>query len=409
MCLEPTGLLWIGCLIGLFLDPKIQIRYIDTKHQIPNTLTKGHLTRDEWNNLLHLFNLRLFSSLCCAKNLSLLSCITERMAKRMQEQKEENRIAAKSRLTVTNLTSSVATSSSPVNSPIASRSPGILKASSRQVGLPGRPDASTNQNSNPDAALKDGKEMLNFSSAQGKPVATGQDQKSLNLQQKSVIRTRKLVATEVQGCSGNPEIPGDSEDSEPKGRIWPHHFRISPDCAPHKKKVCSIVRKIYDRKPTDVLNDLDVNTAIWDRFMSVTLQAAVHLVRDYLQNIRSVKNLSSKSVEQLLWTTEKLIQEQTEIIGLSTINWNQSVWRESSLLCDGAVRIMKSKTYVFSDSAPCLEGISPEPAQGWKYKIKWYLETRYLNEVDRIDGEPMENRWNSSGKFRRIHYTGNSH
>ena len=74
------------------------------------------------------------------------------MAKRMQGQSEENRIVAESRPMVMNLTSSVASSSSSVDSPIASRRPGVLKASSRQVGLPGRPDASANQNSNPDAA-----------------------------------------------------------------------------------------------------------------------------------------------------------------------------------------------------------------------------------------------------------------
>ena len=33
---------------------------------------------------------------------------------------------------------------------------------------------------------------------------------------------------------------------------------------------------------TDDLNDLGVNTAMWCIFMSVTLQAAVHLGRDFL-------------------------------------------------------------------------------------------------------------------------------
>ena len=40
------------------LDPKIPIRHIDTKHQIADILTKGNFTRDEWNNLLHLFYVR---------------------------------------------------------------------------------------------------------------------------------------------------------------------------------------------------------------------------------------------------------------------------------------------------------------------------------------------------------------
>ena len=34
------------------LDPKIQIRYIDTTHQLADILTKGNFTRDEWDSLL---------------------------------------------------------------------------------------------------------------------------------------------------------------------------------------------------------------------------------------------------------------------------------------------------------------------------------------------------------------------
>ena len=180
------------------------------------------------------------------------------------------------------------------------------------------------------------------------------------------------VTTEHQGCSGKSKIPEDSGDSKLESRIWPHHFSVSPDNVPHMEKVFSIVRKIYDRKPTDDMKDLDVNTAIWSIFMSVTLQAAVHLGPDYSMNLRSVKNQSSKSLEQSFRTTERLIKGQTETTGVSTINWDQRTWREFSLLCDRAVRIMNSKTYVFSGSVLCLGGISPEPFQAWKdnnYKV----------------------------------------
>ena len=37
------------------LDPNIQICYIDTKNQHADMLTKRNFTRDELNNLLHLF------------------------------------------------------------------------------------------------------------------------------------------------------------------------------------------------------------------------------------------------------------------------------------------------------------------------------------------------------------------
>ena len=36
-------------------DHKIQIKYIDTKNQLADILTKGNCTRDEWNHLLCLF------------------------------------------------------------------------------------------------------------------------------------------------------------------------------------------------------------------------------------------------------------------------------------------------------------------------------------------------------------------
>ena len=44
------------------LDSKIQIKYIDTKNQLADILTKGNFTRDEWNHLLNLFNTSHFSS-----------------------------------------------------------------------------------------------------------------------------------------------------------------------------------------------------------------------------------------------------------------------------------------------------------------------------------------------------------
>ena len=101
------------------LDHNIQIRYINTKHQLAAFLTKGNFIRDAWNNLLHLCNISHFSSLCCAENFSLISC-TKTMAKRMQEQKEDNRIVAKSKPTAVNLAVTVSTSSSSVSDPIAS-------------------------------------------------------------------------------------------------------------------------------------------------------------------------------------------------------------------------------------------------------------------------------------------------
>ena len=47
------------------LDTKIQIKYIDTKNQLADILTRGNFTRDEWNYLWCLFNISHFSSTVC--------------------------------------------------------------------------------------------------------------------------------------------------------------------------------------------------------------------------------------------------------------------------------------------------------------------------------------------------------
>ena len=75
------------------LDPKIQIKYIDTKNQLADILRKGNFTRDEWNHLLTLFNISHFSSTACIAA----------MAKRAQQESGEGRVTAKSR-PVMNLT-----------------------------------------------------------------------------------------------------------------------------------------------------------------------------------------------------------------------------------------------------------------------------------------------------------------
>ena len=47
------------------LDPKIQVKYIDTKNQLADILTKGRFTRIECHNLLHLFNIMNDTTFSC--------------------------------------------------------------------------------------------------------------------------------------------------------------------------------------------------------------------------------------------------------------------------------------------------------------------------------------------------------
>ena len=116
------------------LDPKIQIKYIDTKNQLADILTKGNFTRDEWNHLLNLFNISHFSSTAC----------TAAMAKRAQQGSGEERVTAKSR-PVMNFTArmpsvvSSSTSSNPVRTSYGYQDPGKSVAGDDRSGKPERP------------------------------------------------------------------------------------------------------------------------------------------------------------------------------------------------------------------------------------------------------------------------------
>ena len=83
------------------LDPKIQIKYVDTKNQLADMLTKGSFTRDEWNHHLRLLNIMNFSMFSCSHFSKFLSYPIRKqsaMSNRRQEgTSEESSPMAKSR------------------------------------------------------------------------------------------------------------------------------------------------------------------------------------------------------------------------------------------------------------------------------------------------------------------------
>ena len=123
--LSRTHRVALDCLFDrINLDPKIQIKYIDTKNQLADILTKGNFKRDEWNHLLCLFNISHFSSINSL----------EAMSKRTQEDAGEERVTAKSK-PMMNLVSRHRVRDPNVLASTASESPGKTKSESQNVPL----------------------------------------------------------------------------------------------------------------------------------------------------------------------------------------------------------------------------------------------------------------------------------
>ena len=114
-------------------------------------------------------------------------------------------------------------------------------------------------------------------------------------------------------------------------------------------KVHSIAQKMYGRSSVDELNDLDVNTALWGIFVNVTLEAAVHLDQDHMENLRFSKKQLLKSVKEFFQMTEKLIKDHKEINNLTTIDYKEFTWRSTTLdyecqnLCLRRLRALSGK------------------------------------------------------------------
>ena len=127
--------------------------------------------------------------------------------------------------------------------------------------------------------------------------------------------------------------------------------------------------------------------------MSVTLQAAVPLGKDYTENLRSTKNQPKKSLRQLFQVSERLITDQTEITGPTTIDWQQPMWDYS---VNDKLFSLQLPEPVFSDSVHVWEVSVLNQSKPWEREIRWFLGTRYLQDLDRIDGEQMEFVWKFS-------------
>ena len=69
-----------------------------------------------------------------------------------------------------------------------------------------------------------------------------------------------------------------------------------------------------------------------------------------------------------------------------------------------AIKLIKAKVYLFSDSVLRVGGIRefPEPNTEWERRLAWFKSSHQYSELDGIDGELVEFEWMI---FPRTHHT----
>ena len=106
--------------------------------------------------------------------------------------------------------------------------------------------------------------------------------------------------------------------------------------------------------------------------MSVTLESAVLMGKNYLDNCHSIANTKDLTLRQMFDTSTRLVSEQDEISGLETIGWENHSWKYLFLIGEERIiNLQRTMVYVFSDSVLCFGKIleNPQSNDAWEDRL----------------------------------------
>ena len=289
------------------LDPKVQIKYIDTKNQLADILTKGNFTRDEWNHLLCLFNISHFSSTVCS----------DTMAKRSQQDSGGERVTAKSRpmmnliaRTPSHVSSS--TSVSPGERSYGSQDPWSSIAKEHRSGRLGKGtdifEASDHYHEQFMESLssasyskwdddrawssQEWKTEIKTYDRSGRPdktswrmvrkVRPGHEEILLDGTAQSVRNEETL-----RDRSGRPDDINSREEARPQQVVIGNdesELELSVESRSFVNRVNDQVRK-RQKRISNVTGDGEEHSMIWRMFMAVTMESAVFMGKNYQNNL----------------------------------------------------------------------------------------------------------------------------
>ena len=105
------------------------------------------------------------------------------------------------------------------------------------------------------------------------------------------------------------------------------------------------------KRISNVAGDGEEHFMMLRMFMSVTMDSAVFMGKNYLNNCQSIANTIDLTLRQMFDISTRLVFEQDEISGLETIGWENHSWKYLSLIGgERVIDLQRTEVYVFSDS-----------------------------------------------------------
>ena len=138
--------------------------------------------------------------------------------------------------------------------------------------------------------------------------------------------------------SGGPDV-------DPQREATQQQFVIGNDEAELEFSVesRSFVNRVNDqvrkrqKRISNVTENGEKHSMIWGMFMTVTMESAVFMRKNYLNNCQSIANTTDLTLKQMFDISTRLVSEQDEISGLETIGSENHSWKYLSLIGDERV------------------------------------------------------------------------
>ena len=211
--------------------------------------------------------------------------------------------------------------------------------------------------------------------------------------------------------SGRPDNINSQEVARPQNFIMGSdttELELSVESRSFVNRVNDQVRK-RQKIISNVAGEAEEHSIIWRTFMTVTMESATFMGKNFQDNQNSIVNTADLTLKEMFDISAKLVAEQDEMSNLETIGWDKHSWKYLSLIDDERIiNLQRAKVYVFSDSVLCLGKIHQHPKsnEAWKDRIGWITADESSRDYDGINGEPTEFEWNIFPGFTTLQLCG---
>ena len=274
------------------LDPKIQIKYIDTRNQLADIYTKGNFTRDEWNHFLCLLNISHFS----------YTDYSEVMSKRTQKDAGEERVTAKSKPMMN------------FGSRCSERNPNLFASTASESLVKTRHESQLLLSSWNEQHHRTGRLVLDAYSSSYSEWNADEAWSSQEWKSDELLEDRTGGLVVFAQHTDRFIVENDKMNSYTETES-----DLSFGSRSFLHGVNDQVRKGQKRSSMNVTENDEKHSVVWGMLMSSAMQASVFMRKNFSDHWHPTKNTGKLTMKQMFDKFEKLITEQSdEVCGIST-------------------------------------------------------------------------------------------